>query len=90
MLSYSPYDQVEEKAYPATLITTGLHDSQVQYWEPAKWIARLRDKRTNPERPLLMFCNMETGHSGASGRFESYKEVAMEYAFLLDLEGIIE
>lgn len=88
MKSYSPYDQVEAKAYPAMLITTGLHDSQVQYWEPAKWIARLRDKRTNRDRPLLMYCNMDTGHSGASGRFESFKETAMEYAFLLDLEGL--
>ena len=88
MLSYSPYDQVKEQAYPAMLITTGLHDSQVQYWEPAKWLARLRDMRTNPERPLLMHCNMDTGHSGASGRFESLKETAMEYAFILDLEGL--
>lgn len=90
MLSYSPYDQVEAKDYPALLITTGLHDSQVQYWEPAKWIAKLREKRTNRDRPLLMFCNMDTGHGGASGRFEAYKEVAMEYAFFLDLEGISE
>ncbi len=88
MLSYSPYDQVEAKDYPALLITTGLHDSQVQYWEPAKWIAKLRDLRTNKDKPLLMFCNMETGHGGASGRFESYKETAMEYAFLLDLMDI--
>ncbi|NVK04228.1 MAG: S9 family peptidase [Flavobacteriia bacterium] len=90
MLSYSPYDQVKKQDYPAMLITTGLHDSQVQYWEPAKWIARLRDRRTNPDRPLLMYCNMDTGHSGASGRFESFKETAMEYAFFLDLEGISE
>ncbi len=88
MKSYSPYDQVTEQDYPAMLITTGLHDSQVQYWEPAKWIARLRDKRTNPERPLLMHCNMETGHSGASGRFESLKETAMEYAFFMDLQDL--
>ncbi|TNE30768.1 MAG: S9 family peptidase [Bacteroidetes bacterium] len=88
MLSYSPYDNVETKDYPALLITTGLHDSQVQYWEPAKWIAKLREKRTNRDRPLLMYCNMDTGHGGASGRFEAYKEVAMEYAFFLDLEGI--
>lgn len=90
MLSYSPYDQVSAQDYPAMLITTGLHDSQVQYWEPAKWIAKLRDLRTNPERPLLMHCNMETGHSGASGRFEAYVEIAMEYAFFLDLQGISE
>lgn len=90
MLSYSPYDQVVAQDYPAMLITTGLHDSQVQYWEPAKWIAKLRDVRTNRDRPLLMHCNMETGHSGASGRFEAFKEIAMEYAFLLDLQGITE
>ena len=84
MLSYSPYDQVEEKDYPAIFITTGYHDSQVQYFEPAKWIAKLRDRRTNNE-PLLMYCNMEAGHGGASGRFEAYRETAMEYVFLLAL-----
>ena len=84
MLSYSPYDQVEEKNYPAIFITTGYHDSQVQYFEPAKWIARLRDRRTNKE-PLLMYCNMDAGHGGASGRFEAYKETAMEYAFFISL-----
>ena len=88
MLSYSPYDQVSRQNYPAMLVTTGLHDSQVQYWEPAKWVARLRKLRTNPEQPLLMYCNMETGHGGASGRFEALKETAMEYAFFLDLMGI--
>lgn len=88
MLSYSPYDQVKAQDYPAMLITTGLHDSQVQYWEPAKWVARLRKMRTNKMEPLLMYCNMETGHGGASGRFEALKETAMEYAFLLDLMGI--
>ncbi len=84
MLSYSPYDRVEEIDYPAIFITTGYHDSQVQYFEPAKWIARLRDRRTNKE-PLLMYCNMDAGHGGASGRFEAYKETAMEYAFLISL-----
>ena len=84
MLSYSPYDQVAEKEYPAIFITTGYHDSQVQYFEPAKWIARLRDRRTNNE-PLLMYCNMDAGHGGASGRFEAYKETAMEYAFFISL-----
>ena len=84
MLSYSPYDQVERKDYPAIFITTGYHDSQVQYFEPAKWIARLRDMRTNKE-PLLMYCNMDAGHGGASGRFEAYKETAMEYAFFISL-----
>jgi oligopeptidase B len=84
--SYSPYDNVEEQDYPALLVTTGLHDSQVQYWEPAKWVARLRERRRNKE-PLLMYCNMATGHGGASGRFERHRETAMEYAFLLDLAG---
>lgn len=82
--TYSPYDNVTAKAYPAMLITTGLHDSQVQYWEPAKWIAKLREVRSN-DQPLYMYCNMETGHGGASGRFERHKETAMEYAFLLSL-----
>ena len=89
MKSYSPYDQVSAQKYPPTLITTGLHDSQVQYFEPAKWIAKLREMRTNTSTPLYMYCNMDTGHGGASGRFERYKEVAMEYAFLLDLVEVI-
>jgi oligopeptidase B len=84
MLSYSPYDQVEAKDYPNILVTTGLHDSQVQYWEPAKWVARLRDMKTD-DNLLLMYCNMDTGHGGASGRYERYRETAMEYAFLLML-----
>ncbi len=84
MLSYSPYDQVEAKDYPAMLVTTGLHDSQVQYWEPAKWVAKLRDMRTN-DNPLLLHTNMDFGHGGASGRFEQHKETAMEYAFLMRL-----
>jgi oligopeptidase B len=88
MLSYSPYDQVKAQDYPALLITTGLHDSQVQYWEPAKWMARLRKMRTNKDEVLLMYCNMETGHGGASGRFEALRETAMEYAFFLDLMEI--
>jgi len=87
MKSYSPYDNVESKEYPNMLITTGLHDSQVQYWEPAKWIAKLRELKTDNNR-LIMQTNMETGHGGASGRFESLKEVALEYAFIFDLEGI--
>ena len=86
ILSYSPYDQVEAKAYPALLVTTGLHDSQVQYWEPAKWVAKLRELKT--DKNLLLFkTNMETGHGGASGRYEYYKEVALNYAFLLDQVG---
>jgi len=83
--SYSPYDNVEEKNYPHLLITTGYWDSQVQYWEPAKWIAKLRDKKTD-DNLLLMDCNMEVGHGGASGRFKRYKEVALSYSFLLHLE----
>lgn len=89
MLSYSPYDNVKEMDYPALLITTGLHDSQVQYWEPAKWVAKLRDLRTN-DNMLLLWTNMEFGHGGASGRFEAYKETAMEDAFMLKLLGIKE
>jgi len=84
MLSYSPYDNVKEQEYPNILVTTGLHDSQVQYWEPAKWVAKLRDKKTD-DNLLLMYCNMDTGHGGASGRFERFKETAMEYAFMLML-----
>jgi oligopeptidase B len=83
--SYSPYDNIEAKNYPNLLVTTGLHDSQVQYWEPAKWVALLREKKTDQNK-LMMLTNMEFGHSGASGRFEVYKEIALEYAFLLDLE----
>ncbi len=89
MLSYSPYDNVEAKAYPAMLVLTGLHDSQVQYWEPAKWVAKLRALKTD-DNPLLLKCDMSTGHSGASGRFKRYKETALEYAFILDLAGIRE
>ena len=87
MKSYSPYDNVEAKDYPNMLVTTGLHDSQVQYWEPAKWVAKLREMKTDSNK-LLLHTDMESGHGGASGRFESLKEVALEYAFLLDLEGI--
>ncbi|MEN8225112.1 MAG: S9 family peptidase, partial [Bacteroidota bacterium] len=83
MLSYSPYDNIKEAEYPALLVTTGLHDSQVQYWEPAKWVAKLREYRTNDES-LLLWVNMDYGHGGASGRFQRYKEVALEYAFLID------
>lgn len=86
MLSYSPYDQVEAKAYPNMLVTTGLHDSQVQYWEPAKWVAKLRELKTD-ENILLLHTNMDFGHGGASGRFERYKETALEYAFMLKLLG---
>jgi oligopeptidase B len=89
MKSYSPYDNVEAKNYPNLLITTGYWDSQVQYWEPAKWIAKLRATKTD-DHILIMDCNMDTGHGGASGRFERYKRTALFYAFMLDLENIKE
>lgn len=85
--SYSPYDNVEAKDYPNMLVTTGLNDSQVQYWEPAKWVAKLREMKTDANQ-LYLKTNMDAGHGGASGRFESLKEDAEEFAFLLDLEGI--
>ncbi|MCC6816719.1 MAG: S9 family peptidase [Saprospiraceae bacterium] len=84
MKSYSPYDNVEAKYYPPILITTGYHDSQVQYWEPAKWIAKLRALKID-NNPLMMYCNMETGHGGSSGRFRRLREIAMEYTFLIEL-----
>lgn len=87
MKSYSPYDNVKKQAYPHMLITTGYHDSQVQYWEPAKWVAKLRAYKTDNNK-LLFHTNMDAGHGGASGRFESLKEVARDYSFILDLEGI--
>ncbi len=87
--SYSPYDQVEVKEYPNMLITTGLHDSQVQYWEPAKWIAKLRDVKTD-NNMLFLHTNMDAGHGGASGRFDALKETAEEYTFLLMLESKLD
>jgi len=87
MLSYSPYDNVSKKEYPNMLITTGLHDSQVQYFEPAKWVAKLREFKTD-SNVLLLYTNMEAGHGGASGRFDALKEIAIDYTFLFDLEGI--
>jgi oligopeptidase B len=89
MLSYSPYDNLEPKPYPHLLVTSGLHDSQVQFWEPTKWVAKLRALKTDNQR-LLLRTNMEAGHSGASGRFKRYEETAMIYAFLLDLAGFVE
>ncbi len=89
MLSYSPYDNVEAKDYPAMLVTTGLQDSQVQYWEPAKWVAKLRSLKTD-RNILLLHTNMDAGHGGQSGRFRQYRETALQYAFLLDLAGIRE
>jgi oligopeptidase B len=83
MLSYSPYDNVRAQAYPAMLVTTGLWDSQVQYYEPAKWVAKLRSLKTD-RNPLLLHTDMEAGHGGKSGRFQRYRETAMEYAFILD------
>lgn len=89
MKSYSPYDNIKAQAYPNILVTTGLHDSQVQYWEPAKWVAKLREYKTD-NNLLFLETNMDTGHGGASGRFEALRETAREYAFLLDLEGKIQ
>ncbi len=89
MMSYSPYDNVAAQDYPHMLVTTGYWDSQVQYWEPAKWVAKLRDTKTD-DNLLIMDCNMETGHGGASGRFKRLRETAMEYAFFMMLEGIRE
>ena len=87
--AYSPYDNVAAIDYPHTLITTGYWDSQVQYWEPAKWIAKLRAERSGDAR-LVLKTNMEAGHGGASGRFRRFHETALEYAFIMDLEGITE
>jgi len=87
--SYSPYDNVEAKDYPNMLVTTGLHDSQVQYWEPAKWVAKLRALKTD-NNILLLKTEMDFGHGGASGRFERIKEIALDYAFLLKLQNIKE
>ncbi|WP_114752186.1 S9 family peptidase [Pleomorphovibrio marinus] len=87
MLSYSPYDNVKAQEYPHLLVTSGLHDSQVQYWEPTKWVAKLREMKTD-DHLLLLYTNMDAGHGGASGRFKALKELAMEYAFLLDLAGL--
>jgi oligopeptidase B len=89
MLEYSPYDQVKPQNYPNMLVTTGLHDSQVQYWEPAKWVAKLRDMKTD-NNTLLLRTNMETGHGGTTGRFKIYKEIAQEWAFIVDLAGMKE
>ena len=87
MLSYSPYDQVSAQDYPNIMVTTGLHDSQVQYFEPAKWVARLRDRRTDSNK-LIMHTNMDAGHGGASGRYRRYRETAQEFAFLAGLAGL--
>lgn len=89
MKSYSPIDNIEKKNYPNILVTTGYWDSQVQYWEPAKYVAKMRDNKTD-NNLLLLWCNMDAGHGGKSGRYEYLKEIAMEYAFMLDLAGIKE
>ena len=89
ILSYSPYDQIKKQAYPNLLVTTGIHDSQVQYWEPAKWVAKIRDYKTN-SNIIFLHTDMNTGHGGPSGRFDALKEVARDYAFLLQLEKQID
>jgi oligopeptidase B len=86
MKQYSPYDNVTAKAYPGMLISSGLHDSQVQYWEPTKWAAKLRKMKTN-DTPILLHTEMDAGHGGASGRFEAIKDTALTYAFFLYLDG---
>ena len=87
ILSYSPYDQVNVREYPNLLVTAGFFDSQVQYFEPLKWVAKLRENWAGNNK-LYLHMNMEAGHGGKSGRFRYYKEVALEYSFLLDLAGI--
>ena len=85
--AYSPYDNVEAKPYPHMLVTAGLHDPRVAYWEPAKWVARLRARKTDGNR-LLLRTNMAAGHGGASGRWDYLREVAFKYAFVLDVLGV--
>ncbi|MER3490271.1 MAG: oligopeptidase B, partial [Meiothermus sp.] len=87
MKSYSPYDNVEPKAYPHLLVTAGLNDPRVGYWEPAKWVARLRELKTDANT-LLLKTHLGAGHGGSSGRYDRLKEVALEYAFLLDKVGL--
>jgi oligopeptidase B len=87
MLSYSPYDQVTAQQYPHMLVSTGLWDPAVQYWEPAKWVAKLRACKTGASR-LLLWVDMQAGHSGHSGRYESLKDTARELAFVFDVLGI--
>ena len=85
MKSYSPYDNIKKRKHPNLLVTSGFHDSQVQYWEPAKWVAKLREHNTG-KNLILLKMDMDSGHSGTTGRFEALKEVALEYAFVLMLE----
>ena len=89
MLSYSPYDQITDRNYPNLLVTSGFFDSQVQYWEPLKYVAKLRDNWQG-ENKLYLHMNMDAGHGGKSGRFRRYREVALEYAFMFDLAGVKE
>jgi oligopeptidase B len=89
MLSYSPYDQISAQDYPNILVTTGLHDSQVQYWEPAKWVAKLRELKTD-DNVLLLKTDMQAGHSGKTGRYQSLEDYALIFTFFLQLEGIDE
>ncbi len=89
MLGYSPYDNVRAQPYPSMFVTTGLWDSQVQYYEPAKWVAKLRALKTG-ENGLYMHVDMDAGHGGKAGRFQRYREIAMEYAFILNEAGIRE
>jgi len=88
MLSYSPYDNLKPGSYPAMLVKTSLNDSQVMYWEPAKYVAKLRTLKTD-EHPLLLMTNMEAGHGGASGRYDYLKEIAFDYAFLIKELGLL-
>ncbi|MEM7281520.1 MAG: prolyl oligopeptidase family serine peptidase, partial [Pseudomonadota bacterium] len=88
IVSYSPYDNVSTQEYPHMLVTTGLHDSQVQYWEPAKWVAKLRQKSSN-EPVLLLRTDMQAGHSGKTGRFNALNDTALTYAFVLTLTGTL-
>ena len=87
MLEYSPYDNLARKAYPSILVTTSLNDSQVLYHEPTKYVAKLRSLKTD-NNPLILRCNMDAGHGGASGRYEAIRETAYEYAFILSQLGI--
>jgi len=91
MMQYSPYDNVERKPYPRLLVMSGINDSRVAYWEPTKWVARLREMKTD-QHPLLLKMNMGAGHGGGSGRYERYREMAFRYAFIVDqtLQGLIQ
>ena len=89
MKSYSPYDNIDAVPWPHLLVMTGLHDSQVQYWDPLKYVAKLRD-HWQGDKDLYLHMNMDAGHGGKSGRFRRYREVALEYAFMLDLAGVIK